>query len=155
MQIRLILPVLCVLALALPAQAEVYKWKDASGNTVISDTPQPGAGKPVKPVEGVTPAASAEGAAANATPKSVADQELELKKRQQEQKEAADKADKDKVAADAKKANCDRAKQHLTLMQSGERAKRMLENGQTEYISDQQRQQEIETARRSMQANCN
>ncbi|MDR1888564.1 MAG: DUF4124 domain-containing protein [Zoogloeaceae bacterium] len=150
MQTRLIFSVLFVLAVTLPAHAEVYKWKDAQGNTVISDSPQPGSGKPVPQVEQAPPTARG----AVDAPRSVADQELEFKKRQQEQKEAADKAAQEKAAASRNQANCERARQHLALLESGERIKQRLPNGETFYLNDQQRQQGIAAARQSVQSNC-
>ncbi|MDR2636858.1 MAG: DUF4124 domain-containing protein, partial [Zoogloeaceae bacterium] len=31
--------------LAAPVEAQVYKWKDEQGRTVVSDTPRPGSGQ--------------------------------------------------------------------------------------------------------------
>jgi hypothetical protein len=154
MQIRFFFPALLALAIVLPAQAQVYKWKDAEGKTIISDTPQPGSGKPIAPAEKSTATPPA-GSGAVEAPKSAADWELEFKKRQQEQKAAADKAAQDKANADRKRQNCERAKRHLALMESGERVKIRQADGESVYIDDQRRQQESESARKSVQENCN
>jgi hypothetical protein len=154
MQIRFFFPALLALAIVLPAQAQVYKWKDAEGKTIISDTPQPGSGKPITPAEkpAATPPA---GTGAVEAPKSAADWELEFKKRQQEQKAAADKAAQEKANADRKRQNCERAKRHLALLESGERVKIRQADGESVYIDDKQRQQESDSARKAVQENCN
>jgi hypothetical protein len=151
MQTRLIFSALLVLAAALPAHAEVYKWKDAQGNTIISNTPQPGSGKPVATTE---PPPVADGNGAVEAPKSLADQELEFKKRRQDQKEAAEKAAKEKANADRKQANCERARRHLALLESGERVRVRQLDGESVYIDDNRRQQEIAAGRQSVQENC-
>jgi len=91
MRSHLFLALLLPLLIALPAQAQIYKWKDAQGRTVISDTPQPGAGKQV-PVVRQAPAAAQDAAegepAAAAGPKSWAEKDLEFRQRQQEKRPA-------------------------------------------------------------------
>lgn len=141
----------CALAccIALPAQAQVYKWKDAQGRTVISDTPPPGSARQTQAV----PAAKPDPASSDSQ-KSWAEKDMELKKRLQEQKEAAAKAEKEKAEAAQRAENCNRAKQQQALLESGERIARRDLNGEREYITDQQRQQEIERARQAVQEWC-
>jgi hypothetical protein len=140
---------LLALVVTTPIQAQVYKWKDAKGHTVISDTPQPGSGKPVvRPADG-TPAATPPGA-----PLSAADQELELKKRQQAQQEAAAKAAQEKTQADNKQANCERVQKNKTMLESGQRMRTVGPDGKPVYIDDQQRQQEIDRANKTLADNC-
>lgn len=153
--LMLMLPLL----MALPAQAQVYKWKDAQGRTVISDTPQPGSGKQT-PVAGKpsTPppveSAAGEESAASAAPKTLAEKDLEFKQRQQQKKEAAEKAAKEKAEADQRKDNCERARSSQKLMESGQRVSRMKDSGEREILDDQQRQFEVEKARKSVQDWC-
>ncbi|MDR1887816.1 MAG: DUF4124 domain-containing protein [Zoogloeaceae bacterium] len=158
MRTRLLLATLLSVAL-IPGlgQAEIYKWKDAQGRTVISDTPQPGAGK----VETLPSATSifpgASGAEKNKAepPPSVADQELEFKKRQQERREAAAKAEQEKAEKATNAENCARAQRTLHTLESGARVLTPNEQGGHDYINDQQRQQEIVRARQSVKEWCN
>jgi hypothetical protein len=138
-----------VCCIALPVQAQVYKWKDAQGRTVISDTPPPGAARETQAV----PAAKPDPAATDSQ-KSWAEKDMELKKRLQEQKDAAAKAEKEKAEAAQRAENCKRAKQQQALLESGERIAHRNLNGEREYITDQQRQDEIERARQAVQEWC-
>ncbi|GHT95318.1 hypothetical protein AGMMS49545_18080 [Betaproteobacteria bacterium] len=158
MRTSLLLTALLSIALIpVAGQAEVYKWKDAQGRTVISDTPQPGAGKAVEKVPSATttldPNTSAAGKQSNTAP-SVADQELEFKKRQQERQEAEKKAALDKAEAAKKTEGCDRAQRNLKTLESGERVTIPNEKGGHEYINDQQRQQETTRARQNVKDWC-
>jgi hypothetical protein len=132
--------------LASPAHAELYKWKDAEGNTVISDTPKPGSGKAI-PI----PAAPQ-----NATPpKSWAEQDLEFKKRQLDRQDAQDKADQEAKAAQARKSNCLSARDNLaTLENAGRISSYNANTGQREFLDDKQRDAEIERAKKSVKEWC-
>lgn len=142
---------LTVLLAALPAQAQVYKWKDEKGNTVISDTPQPNSGKPVSRPEAETPPPPN---ASQSAPPSLADQELESKKRKQEQEEAQKQAaQQQKMAAD-KQENCNRARARLAALESGQRIRQPQADGTGVYIDDQQRAQEIARTREIAQSSC-
>ncbi|WP_303785582.1 DUF4124 domain-containing protein [Azovibrio restrictus] len=157
MRNRCLILLLLPLLTALPAQAQVYKWKDAQGRTVISDTPQPGAGKQA-PVAG-RPAATGSDTGngdtgASAPPKSWAEKDLEFRQRQQQKRESAEKAAKEKAEAERQKENCLRAQSQLKEMESGQRISRMKPDGEREYLDEQQRQQEVERARQSVQSWC-
>ncbi|MDR2625950.1 MAG: DUF4124 domain-containing protein [Zoogloeaceae bacterium] len=129
------------------AQAEVYKWKDAQGRTIISDTPQPGKKGAAVPSATIDPSDSS-------SVKALDDQDMEFKKRQEE-REAAEKKQNEEAAAAAKKAeNCDRSRRNLEMLESGARISQQNEKGEREFINDQQRQNEIDRIRRNMQENC-
>lgn len=151
MRYSLILTTLLSLAMTLPAQAQVYKWKDAQGRTVISDTPQPGSGKQAPAVQ--TPAAATPGAEEDKN-KSWAEKDMELKKRQQEKKESAAKAEKEKAEAAQKQENCERAKKQKALVDSGERLATRNAQGEREFMGDAQRQQESQRASQAVQEWC-
>jgi len=139
---------------ALPVQAQVYKWKDAQGRTVISDTPQPGAGKQAPAVK-TAPATSSDAASeASEAPKSWAEKDMEFRKRQQEQQEAAAKAAKEKEKADIAKDNCDRSRQRLAMLESGQRVARTKVDGEREFLDDSQREKELAQARRGVSEWC-
>lgn len=147
MRTSLILTTLLSLAFALPAQAQVYKWKDAQGRTVISDAPQPGAGKQAPALQ--TPAPGTGNG-----DKSWAEKDLEFKKRQQEKRDATEKSGKETAAAEQKKQNCERAKQQQAVLESGERLAVRNAQGEREFLDDSQRQQEIERGRKTVQEWC-
>lgn len=156
---RRFLTLMLPLLIALPVQAQVYKWKDAQGRTVISDTPQPGAGKQAPVASGNAAANAASNTdeaspSSNAAPKTWAEKDLEFRQRQQQNKENAEKAAKEKADADQRKENCQRAQSQLRVMESGQRISRMGADGERQYLDDQQRQQEVERARQSIQDSC-
>lgn len=136
---------------ALPGvSAAQWMWKDSSGGTVVSDQPppsdvpnsriikRPGHASMPAPSSGDTNAADAP------KQKSIADQDLEFKKRQ---KEAAEKAKKDSDLAaqeQAKQEHCASVRANMQALSSGQRIARMDENGQRYFLDDNQRQAEMQ-----------
>lgn len=148
---------LAVLLASLPVQAQIYQYKDASGRTVISDRPPPAGKAPAKTIPGPAESGGDSAPAANgaaAAPKSLADRELEFKKRQQEQKEAAEKAQKEAANKAARKDDCERAQRQLQVLESGERVVTRDAQGERVYIEDSQRAAEIDRARKFVADNC-
>jgi hypothetical protein len=148
MYIRLSLAVLFSLVAFSAAHAEVYKWKDAQGRTVISDTPQPG--KKAAAVPSATPVPADD----DDSVKTLDDQELEFRKRQEE-REAAEKKQTEETAAATRKAEaCERSRRNLDMLESGARISQNNEKGEREYMNDQQRETEINRVRQNVQENC-
>ena len=152
---------LALTATSLAAQAQTYQWKDANGRTFISDTPPPGtkaqrsAAAPSAPVAAT--ASGAAGKSAEAAPtasppaqKSVAELNLEFKKRQQEAKEKADK----QAAETEKRENCERARRSLATLESNQPLSTLDDNGERKVMDVAQRNQEIERARKIMADSC-
>jgi hypothetical protein len=142
------------------AHAQAYKWVDKSGHVGYGDTPPSGATK-VTPLKGITPspaAAPSAGSGSAAGPKhgplTPAEQEIEFRRRMKEAQEAAAKADREREAAEAKKANCESARQSLQTLQSGQRIMRVDSNGERYFISDQQRTQDAVRAREAVDQWC-
>ncbi|HET7527631.1 MAG TPA: DUF4124 domain-containing protein [Burkholderiaceae bacterium] len=152
---------LCVAAL--PAAAQ-WKWKDARGQVVISDTPPPREiperdvlSKPSAVMQRSAAAAAAPAASAPATEtvaKAKVDPELEArrKKAEAEQGERA-KAEEAKIAA-ARADNCQRAKAHMSTLDSGVRLSRTNEKGEREILDDKQRADEIQRTRQIIASDC-
>ncbi len=144
---------IAALLAAAPAQAQIYQYKDASGRTVISDRPPPGAA-PAR----VSPAAGGEADNAPATgappQKSLADRDLDFKKRQQEQREAADKAQKKAADKAARDEDCERARRQLQLLESGERLATRDAQGERVFVEDDQRTAEIARTRKYLSEAC-
>ncbi len=141
------------------AFATLNKWVDANGRVHYSDQPPPPnvKAKILPSISEPAPPAKAEGtpaANAPAAPKTQAEREAEMKKEQKAKQEAADKAAKEQAAADAKKANCDAARQNLRTLQSGTRIVEIDASGQRAYLDDAQRQQRITKAQQDIDTFC-
>ena len=134
--------------LASSAGAEIYHWKDQNGKTVISDQPPMGQ-TPAKKI-GDT------GTGDNASSKqpSLAERDMEFRKRQKEAQERAEKEKKETVAADDKKENCQNAREQLRLLESGERIALRDDKGERYYLDDAQRAQETDKAKRFIESQC-
>ena len=128
-----------------------YVWLDDKGVKQYSDMPPP-AGTPANRVlksAGARPPATAPEAAAGP---SVAERNAAFEKRRIEQAERDKKeSEQARQAADMAR-NCEQARAYSRLLASGERIARMDRNGERSYLSDQDRAQEAETARRALEA---
>ena len=86
-----------------PSYGETFQWKDSNGQTVVSDTPPPATAKGRRSIGCAKPnivadaaaESSAEAPKVSEAPKSMAEKDLEFKKRQQEAKEKAEKQAKE------------------------------------------------------------
>ena len=136
------------LFLASSAGAEIYQWKDQNGKTVISDQPPMGQ-TPAKKI-------SDTGAGDNTSSKqpSLADRDMEFRKRQKEAQERAEKEKKETTAAADKKENCQNAREQLRLLESGERIALRDDKGERYYLDDAQRAQETDKAKRFIESQC-
>jgi hypothetical protein len=153
-----------LLVLAAPAQAQ-WKWRDARGQIHISDIPPPKdipekdvlqrAQVVAKPAAApAAPAAPASAASATLSAKAPVDPALEERRRQAEQQQAArSKAEETKLAAQ-RKENCQRARDHLALLDSGQRIAHVKADGEREILDDQQRAAETKRTREAIAADC-
>ena len=134
------------------AQAQVYCWTTKDGKRQCGDTPPPGVkatamGAPSAPA---TPAADP--AAKGAKPP--ADPEQEFRKRQVEASKAREKDQQAQEQAEAKQQNCERARDALRILESGQRISRVDKEGERYYLDEAQTAQESERARQAVQRNC-
>ena len=139
--------------------AAVSKWVDAQGRVHYSDQPPPPDAKAetlrsASGNEGTVGTSGVTAASAAAAPKTIAEQEAELKKAQQAKQAAADKAAQKQAAADAVKASCANAQQNLRTLQAGVRMVEIDANGERSYMDDTQRQQRIEKAQQEISNLC-
>jgi len=146
----------------LPAAAQ-WKWKDSRGQVVISDTPPPRdipegnvMQKPSLVVQrsaALTPAASAP--AAETVAKAKVDPELEARRKKTETEQSErQRAEEQKIAAQ-RADNCKRARTYVETLDSGIRLTRRNDQGEQEYLDDQQRAAEMQRARRAVSTDCN
>lgn len=131
-----------------PVWAQAYQWKDANGRTVISDTPPPRNLSAQKVTGG--------GSSSQLAPasKSLAEKEMEFRKRQQEKREQSTKQEQENAAKAARAQNCERAQRYLQLLESGRRISSLNKQGETEVLNDEQRQKEMEQARSAVKEDC-
>lgn len=144
-------------ATVITANAQTYQWKDGSGRTVISDTPPPASVRNAKTVGApTTDASQATGGAQPAdAPNTTLEKDMEFKKRQQEARERADKEAKEAAAAAQKRENCERARTHLSALESGRRMILPDGKGGETFLEDAQRGDEIQRARKTIAESCN
>jgi hypothetical protein len=153
--------VLGLLCLSMPADAQ-WKWRDSRGQVHISDIPPPRdipdkdvLQKPEVTVRKAAPAPVAANAASAPVPgKPPVDPELEAKRKRAEQEQAAlAEADKKKAAA-VRKDNCQRAREQLATIDSGQRIARVKADGEREILDDEQRAKEARRAREAIASEC-
>jgi hypothetical protein len=181
---KLVMAVGCALMLASMASgAEVYKWKDAKGNTQYSDVP-PVANIPYTELSGKKPAnvpgaenQNASGSAPPASPAAggTATKPGELKpeagkppvdakaadaaaqKKALEEKAAKDaevkKLQQEKLAAE-KKANCKKALSDKATFEQGGRIYEVDEKGERHYIGDKEMAARLEQAKSDVATYC-
>jgi hypothetical protein len=145
-----------------PAHAQTYQWKDSSGRTIISDTPQPGAAaKAARTLGGQQPSIAKEEKPAEKSaqaPKTTAEKDLEFKKRQMETKEKGEKDAKEQKAAADKLENCERARRNLAALESNQPFASLNEKGdekgERQAMDDAQREQETNRARQFLTESC-
>ncbi len=108
---------------------------------------------PSRPAAAAAPAASA-AAAASAPAKAPVDAELEARRKRAEQEQAARaEADKQKAAA-VRKDNCQRAREQLATLDSGQRIARIKADGEREILDDDTRAKEAQRIRALMASEC-
>ena len=152
------------LAFAGVAQAQIKCWTTAEGKRACGDAPPPGAKvTTVKvPAAPSVAAPAAKGAAAKDAaakdakkgPLTPAEREQEYRKRQAEAQKTAHKAAEEKKDADAKRETCERAREALRSLESGQRIARTDAKGERYFLDDAQRAQEAGAARQLVQQNC-
>ncbi len=149
------------LLLSTPAEAQ-WKWRDSRGQIHISDIPPPRdipdkdvLQRPEVTARKASPApAAAASAAASAPGKAPVDPELEERRRRSEQEQATRaEADKQKAAA-VRKDNCQRAREQLATLDSGQRIARIKADGEREILDDEQRAKEARRARDTIASEC-
>jgi hypothetical protein len=166
------LVLLIALAFAGVAQAQIKCWTAANGKHACGDTPPPGAkvttvrtpAAPSAPTPGpgvAGPGAAGPGAASPASkaaskgPLTPAEREQEFRKRRAEAQKNAEKLAQDRKDAAAERENCERAREALRDLESGQRISRTDAKGERYFLDDAQREQEAARARELVKQSCN
>jgi len=146
------------------ASAQLYRWVDSDGRVHYTNTAPPAGAKsrtlaaPANaPVSPATPGESAPDAAAKDAskgPLTPAEQEQAFRKRQLETQKAAEKAEAERKESAAKADNCERAREYLRTLESGQRVSRTNAQGEREFLDDAVRARETESARQAVTDWC-
>ena len=149
---------LALLFAAGTALAQMYRWVDANGKVHYGNAPPPGAKTSAikAPQSSVAaPEAPAAGSKdAKKGPLTPAEQEQEYRKRQAAAGKAAEKAEAERRAKTERNEACERTKEYLSTLQSGQRIARTDAKGERYYMEEAQVAQEIAKAQQSMQQAC-
>lgn len=146
-----------MLLVAGSAGAQTYKWVDSDGKVRYGDTPPPGVKpSPVKaPQSAATTPASAPGAKdAKKGPVTATEQDMAFRKRQAEAGKAAEKAEADLRAQAKRSEGCERTREYLRTLESGQRISRTSPSGERYYLDESQVAQEMAKEQQIYQANC-
>jgi hypothetical protein len=148
-------PYFAIISLALislNAHAGMNKWVDAEGKVHYSDTPPPEVKtQTVRNVSGKDQV----DAPASYSPKSYAEREAEMKKAKQGKEEESKKKAEQDAMADAKRHNCEAARQNARNLEAGGRVVTYDAKGERVDLDDSARAQRLEEARKGIKDNCN
>jgi hypothetical protein len=157
-----------LLCAAAPAAAQ-WAWRDATGRMVYSDQPPPKSvpardivrqppAPPARAAASDEPreAAKAERASQSAAPRtpSVAEREIESRRRQQQIAEAEKKAAEEEARKAKVAENCERLRGYLKALEGGFRVARINAEGRQEFIDAPTRSAEIERTRGELAQQC-
>jgi len=139
-----------LLVLPLVASAQVYTWKDASGKVHYSD--QPPADRNLGSRK-LRPSLS-ESDDVPVAAKSAAEKKEAAAKQAKEAGEKAAQAEKERADDAIRQENCERARQNLAGIESGQIRYRMTASGEREALDGSVRDTELAEAQRAVTSNC-
>jgi hypothetical protein len=154
-----ILAVAVVCAIVPWAHAQLYKWVDENGKVHYSDQPPPSSVTSTKTIERARPRAVAapSGDAVQETakgPKTIADQEMEFRKRRVQAAEAEAKRQQEAQASAEKQRNCQQAKARVTNLERGGRITKQGADGEQNFLEDADIARELVEARKIADSWC-
>lgn len=153
---RQLLIIISMLMLATATQAEVTRWVDAEGKVHYSDRAPPSTVKSQKNLDLKNNPALPQAAPDNkGGEKSLAEKELEFRKRRVQAEETATKQARDQEEATRKKVNCEQARNQLQALQEGQRMAKYNEKGERVFLEGSDRDKAIEEAKKSADSWCN
>lgn len=145
-----VLPLLTLLLLPLAGQAQVYKWRDATGKIHYGDQPPAGAQAQSRKL---TPDNSLSDDTSGAQ-KAAAEQRLDAAKRTSDAKEKAAEAERQRAQDAEREVACERARINLQGLESGQIRYRLDAAGEREGLDGARRDAELDAARRIVDINC-
>lgn len=151
---RQLLAIFLMLAAA-ASHAGITRWVDADGKVHFSDQPPPPTAKSQKTLDiKSSPAAAKNSPDAKGGEKSLAEKELEFRKRRVEAEENAAKLARDHEEAKRKTENCAQARSQLRALQDGQRMARYDEKGERVFLEDSARAKAIDEAQQAVDSWC-
>lgn len=152
---RQLLIIISMLAAATSSYAGITRWVDADGKVHFSDQPPPPTAKSQKTLDiRTTPSVPTASPDSKSGEKSLAEKELEFRKRQVEAEEAAAKQAKDQEEAKRRQENCAQARNQLQALQDGQRIAKYNEKGERVFLEDSARPKAVEEAQRAVDSWC-
>ncbi len=146
---------LALLLAAGTASAQMYRWIDKDGKVRYGDTPPPGV--KTSSIKAPPPGAAAPATAAKDAkkgPMTAAEREQDYRKRQDESRKTAEKSDAESRAKTERAEGCERAKEQLRTLESGQRVMRTNSSGERFFLDDNQVAQEIAKGQQLVERAC-
>ena len=140
---------IAILLASVAANAQIYQWKDENGKTIISDKPPTGNTRTQRKIETESTSATA-----SSPQKTVADRDLEFRKRQKDSQDKEQKTQKEQEQTAQKPEQCTSLRRQLQSLESGERIALRNDEGERYFMEDAQREQEVQKARQNYQSSC-
>lgn len=145
-----------------------WKWRDAAGQIVVSDTPPPRSvpdrdilerppvqRRAIAAVAAASAAEAAAAAAAAASPKVPrVDPELEARRRRAAEEQLAQQRQQQAQDTTQRAENCARAKDQLRALADGQRLTRTNAQGEREVLDDKARAEEMQRMRAIIASDC-
>jgi hypothetical protein len=144
--------IITLVLISFNVHAELNKWVDADGKVHYSDTPPPDV--TTQSVRNVAGKDQTDTPASNA-PKSLAEREAEMKKAKQAKEEASKKKAEQDAIADAKKHNCEAARQNARTLEHAGSIVTYNEKGERIPLDNSARAQRLEEANKAISTYCN
>lgn len=155
---RQLLMIFSLLMAATSASAGITKWVDADGKVHYSDGPPPATAKSQQTLNIKTaPAGSAvpDGKSeSKGGEKTLAEKELEFRKRAVEKEESASKQAKAQEEEKRRKENCTQARNQLQALKDGQKSSRYDEQGERVFLEDSARPKAIQEAQQAVDSWC-
>lgn len=140
--------ILTLTALALPAAAQVYEWRDAEGRLNYADRPPQGVDAKL-----IRQGSSGE-TATRPQPPTLAERELEFRERRAQAAEEGALAAQESERAAERERLCTQARNQLAALESGQSVARLNAQGEREVLNTAQRAEEVERSLSFINANC-
>jgi hypothetical protein len=137
-----------------PDIADKNILKRPAGASAALNKSAPIQSTPATPAAGASAAFNSVSKAASAPRTSGKDIELEKKKAQAEAEEEAKKKAEEQKNTAIRAENCERAQRNLTSLQSGVRLAQVNAQGEREYLTDEARQSEVQRTQGIVASEC-
>lgn len=179
MPLRHLLPLIIAALAAAPTASAQYQWRDANGRMVYSDMPPPASvppsavlRAPARQTPAVAPGGSGAtasasrpaatgvpvtvpGPSATGTPApTIAEREMEFRKRRLEREQAERKASEAQAATRRAASACNDARTQVRTIESGMRMAQVNERGEREIVDEAFRAAQLDTARKAIRDHC-